>query len=116
MRKVAVALVGGALVAVGLVVALVPELRAYVWPQVRAADAPAAAPAAPPGIPVTAGTVEAKDVPNFLTGIGSVQAYNMVTIKSRVDGQITKVSFTEGQEVNAGDPLIQIDPRSFQAA
>ena len=80
----------------------------------KAADAPPAA--AAPGVPVTGGTVEAKDMPVFLNGIGTVQAFNMVTIKSRVDGQIVKVSFREGQEVNAGDPLIQIDPRSFQAA
>ncbi|HXO02470.1 MAG TPA: efflux RND transporter periplasmic adaptor subunit, partial [Stellaceae bacterium] len=85
-----------------------------VWPQVKAADAPA--PPVAPGVPVTAGVVAASDMPVFLNGIGSVQAYNTVTIKTRIDGQITKVSFTEGQEVNAGDPLIQIDPRAFQAA
>jgi len=77
-----------------------------------AADAPAPAAA---GIPVTPGTVVAADVPVFLTGIGSVQAYNMVTIKSRVDGQITAVNFAEGQEVKAGDPLLQIDARPYQA-
>ena len=49
-------------------------------------------------------------------GIGTVQAYNMVTIKSRVDGQIVEVVFKEGQDVKAGDPLFQIDPRPFQAA
>ena len=49
-------------------------------------------------------------------GIGTVQAYKMVTVKSRVDGQIMKVAFEEGQEVKAGDPLFQIDPRPFQAA
>ncbi len=49
-----------------------------------AAEAP---PAAAPGIPVTAGTVTAADVPVFLNAIGTVQAFNMVTIKSRVDGQ-----------------------------
>ena len=69
-----------------------------------------------PTVPVTPGVAEARDVPVFLRGIGTVQAYNTVTIKSRVDGQIVKVDFTEGQEVKAGDPLFQIDPRPFQAA
>jgi len=50
-----------------------------------------------------------------LNAIGTVQAFNMVTIKSRVDGQIVKIAFAEGQDVKAGDPLIQIDPRPFQA-
>jgi multidrug efflux system membrane fusion protein len=82
-------------------------------------SAPAVAaekPPAPAGIPVTAGTVAVADVPVVLNGIGSVQAFNMVTIKSRVDGQITKVEFAEGQEVKAGDRLVQIDPRPYQAA
>lgn len=69
-----------------------------------------------PQIPVISGVAEKKDVPQFVRGIGTVQAYNAVTIKSRVDGEIVKVLFTEGQNVKAGDPLIQIDPRPFQAA
>ena len=80
-----------------------------------AAEAPAPPPAAP-GVPVTAGTVKAADVPVILNGIGSVQAYNTVTIKPRVDGQIVKLEFGEGQEVKAGTPLLQIDPRPFQAS
>jgi membrane fusion protein, multidrug efflux system len=71
---------------------------------------------APAPIPVSAGIVESKDVPVYVRGLGTVQAFNAVAIKSRVDGQITKVSFTEGQEVKEGDPLFQIDPRPFQAA
>jgi multidrug efflux system membrane fusion protein len=110
MRKIAIAVVAAAAVAA---IAGVAQFRAILWPEVKAADAPA--PAAP-AIPVTAGTVEAKDVPVFLSGIGTVQAYNMDTIRSRVDGQIVKVSFTEGQEVNAGDPLVEIDPRGYKAA
>jgi multidrug efflux system membrane fusion protein len=55
-------------------------------------------------------------MPVLLYGIGTVQAYNMVTIKSRVDGQIVKVEFKEGDEVKAGAPLIQIDRRAYQAA
>jgi multidrug efflux system membrane fusion protein len=72
--------------------------------------------AAAPTIPVTAGTAQARDMPTYVRGIGSVQAYNTVTVKSRVDGQITKVGFTEGQDVKAGDLLFEIDPRPFQAA
>ena len=80
-------------------------------------QAPSAAAQTPPqAIPVTAGTVAAQDVPIFLNGIGTVQAYNSVSVKSRVDGQIIKVEFKEGQDVKTGDPLFQIDPRPFQAA
>ncbi|HVC57377.1 MAG TPA: efflux RND transporter periplasmic adaptor subunit [Stellaceae bacterium] len=72
--------------------------------------------AAGPPVPVTAGVVATADVPVLLNAIGTVQAANMVTIRSRVDGQIVKVDFTEGQEVAAGAPLFQIDPRPYQAA
>jgi multidrug efflux system membrane fusion protein len=80
------------------------------------AEEKAAAQAGPPVIPVTAGIAEARDMPVYVRGIGTVQAYNTIAIKSRVDGQIVKVDFTEGQEVNAGDPLFEIDPRPFEAA
>src|SRR3954464_5081730 len=65
--------------------------------------------------PVTAiiGTVMQKDVPIYLDGLGTVQAFNTVTVRSRVDGQLKKLSFTEGQDVQAGDPLAQIDPDPF---
>jgi multidrug efflux system membrane fusion protein len=80
-----------------------------------AAEAPAPPPASP-GVPVTAGTVTAADMPVLLNAIGTVQAFNNVTIKSRVDGQIVKIVFNEGQDVKAGTPLLQIDPRPYQAA
>src|SRR5205823_10313419 len=68
----------------------------------------------PPGpVPATAETAE--DVPLIIGGLGSVQAFNVVTVKSRVDGQITNVAFQEGQFVHAGDLLVQIDPRPYQA-
>ncbi len=72
--------------------------------------------AAAAGVPVTLGTVTAKDVPVYVDGIGSVQAYNMVTVKSRVDGQIVAVDFKEGEEVKQGQLLFQIDPSPYRAA
>jgi len=73
-------------------------------------------PAAPPQIPVTAATAEARNVPVYVEGLGTVQAFNTVSVKTRVDGQIVKVFFREGQEVKAGDSLFQIDPRPFETA
>jgi multidrug efflux system membrane fusion protein len=66
--------------------------------------------------PVTAGTAETRNVPVYVEGLGTVQAFNMVSVKTRVDGQITDVLFKEGQDVKVGDPLFQIDPRPFEAA
>ena len=103
-------LIGGA-----AILALVAA--AALWRLNMEAGVPRAA-AQTPGqaIPVTAGTVAVEDVPVFLHGIGTVQAYNTVAIKSRVDGQIVKINFKEGEEVKVGDPLFQIDPRPYQAA
>jgi multidrug efflux system membrane fusion protein len=67
-------------------------------------------------VPVTLALAEARDVPIWLTGIGSVQPLNAVTIKVRVDGQLDSVAFVEGQEVHKGDLLAQIDPRMYRAA
>ena len=86
------------------------------WLGLRSQAPIAAAQTAPQAIPVTAGVVAAQDVPIFLNAIGTVQAYNMVAIKSRVDGQIVRIDFKEGQDVKSGDPLFQIDARPFQAA
>lgn len=65
-------------------------------------------------IPVIDGTVMQKDVPIYLEGLGTVQAFNTVTIRSRVDGQLLKVVFEEGQDVQAGDLLVQIDPAPYK--
>jgi len=70
----------------------------------------------PPAIPVTAGTAATRNMPVYVEGLGTVQAFNTVAVKSRVDGQITKVFFREGQEVKAGESLFQIDPRPFDNA
>lgn len=69
-----------------------------------------------PSVPVLTGLAETKDVPIYLNGLGTVQGFNSVTIRSRIDGQLEKVAFAEGQEVKAGQILAQIDPRPFQAA
>jgi multidrug efflux system membrane fusion protein len=66
-------------------------------------------------VPVQTTAAKSETVPVFLRGIGTVAAYNQVAVKSRVDGNITKVLFNEGQSVHAGDPLVQIDPRPYQA-
>lgn len=68
-----------------------------------------------PLVPVEAARAETGDMPVYLRGIGTVQPYNLVVVKSRVDGHIRKVFFAEGQMVRAGDPLFEIDPRPFQA-
>ena len=72
--------------------------------------------AGPAPVPVTAATATARDVPIILRGLGTVTAFNSVALRSRVEGNITAVNFREGQVVHAGDLLIQLDPRPFQAA
>jgi len=67
-------------------------------------------------VAVDTALVTTVDVPQYLEGLGTVQAFNTVTINSRVDGQLQKVGFVEGQEVRKGDLLAQIDPRPNQDA
>jgi len=80
-------------------------------PKAQAVPAPASA----PSVPVVAEPVRSGEVPIYLRGIGTVQAYNTDTIRAQVQGQITQIAFKEGQTVHAGDLLAQIDPRPFQA-
>ena len=67
-------------------------------------------------VPVVAGKAEQKDVPIYLDGLGTVQAFNTVTVHSRVDGALVQVNFSEGQDVKTGDLLVVVDPRPYQAA
>ena len=67
-------------------------------------------------IPVTVAQVKTADFPVYLHGLGTVQPYDTVTVRSRVDGEVTKVAFKQGQMVKEGDLLVQIDPRPYQAA
>jgi membrane fusion protein, multidrug efflux system len=81
----------------------------------RADGQKTAAPARPP-VPVRTARVETADFPVYLTGLGSVQGFNTVQVRTRVDGQIMKIAFQEGQLVKKGDVLVEIDPRPYQAA
>jgi multidrug efflux system membrane fusion protein len=74
-----------------------------------------AAPAPPPAVPIVAGAVAQHDVPIYLSGVGTVIAYNTDIVRAQIQGQITSINFTEGQTVHAGDLLAQIDPRPYQA-
>jgi membrane fusion protein, multidrug efflux system len=65
-------------------------------------------------VPVAVARAEVRDLPVVLSGLGSVEAYNTVAVKSRIDGQLIEVAFREGQEVKQGDLLAQIDPRPYE--
>ncbi len=80
----------------------------------QAAAAALAARAAARAVPVAAVPARAGDMPVYLRGLGNVTAFNSVTVRTRVDGQLMSVDFQEGQHVNKGDLLAEIDPRPFQ--
>src|SRR5437868_6068376 len=101
------------LVAVAVVLAIAAAGAVFFIHRARLEAAPA--PTAPPPVPVVGGTVTSHDVPIYLRGVGTVIAYNTVIVRSQIQGQITKMAFTEGQTVKAGDLLAQIDPRPYQA-
>jgi multidrug efflux system membrane fusion protein len=69
----------------------------------------------PAAIPVVVAAARTETVPIYLSGIGTVQAYNTVNVQTQVDGQISQILFREGQDVKAGDKLAIIDPRPYQA-
>ena len=100
---------------------LAHELHDRIWsPRAQTASAPSkgqpAQTTGPAPIVVTVTPVKRADFPVVLQSIGQVQAYNTVLVRARVDGQIMKIAFNEGQMVNKGDLLAQIDARPFQAA
>ena len=81
---------------------------------IRPLEKVVAAPA-PPVVPIVGTTVAQHDVPIYLTGVGTVIAYNTDVVRAQIQGQIISINFTEGQAVHAGDLLAQIDPRPYQA-
>jgi multidrug efflux system membrane fusion protein len=103
-----------------LVIAAVAGGGYYGWQRFSASEAAKAQTAqkgAPrvAAVPVSIAPVQKADFPVYLTGLGTVQGFNTVQVRTRVDGQIDKIAFTEGQMVNQGDLLVEIDPRPFQA-
>lgn len=103
-----------------LVIAAVAGGGYYGWQRYsasQAAKAQAAQKDAPrvAAVPVSIAPVQKVDFPVYLTGLGTVQGFNTVQVRTRVDGQIDKIAFTEGQMVKQGDLLVEIDPRPFQA-
>ena len=104
-----------------LLALVVAGLGYYGWQRLHGENREAAANGAQKGPPrnavrVNVATVEKADFPVYLTSLGTVQAFNTVLVRSRVDGQIDKIAFTEGQYVKQGDLLTKIDPRPYQAA
>src|ERR1700722_1496171 len=103
-----------------LVLLCIAAAAAYFWYPKLSATAEAQSPskkgdkAGGKAVPVGAATSRKGDMPVYLTGLGSVTAFNTVTVRSRVDGEIVKIGFTEGQLVKKDDLLVEIDPRPFQ--
>src|SRR6202047_3621295 len=87
----------------------------FYFAHIRPLEKVDAAPAPPPAAPIVAGKVAQHDVPIYLTGVGTVIAYNTDVVRAQIQGQIISINFTEGQTVHAGDLLAQIDPRPYQA-
>ena len=102
-------------VPVALLVAALAAGGLY-FTHIHALEKAAATPAPPPPTaPIVAGTVTQHDVPIYLTGVGTVIAYNTDVVRAQIQGQLISINFTEGQAVHAGDLLAQIDPRPYQA-
>jgi membrane fusion protein, multidrug efflux system len=87
-----------------------------IWSHSRHGAQAADTRAAPVAVPVDAATVERKNVPGYLEGLGTVQAFYTVKVTARVDGQLDTVAFTEGETLKKGQLLAQIDPRPYKAA
>jgi membrane fusion protein, multidrug efflux system len=102
-----------------LLILAVAGLGYYGWLRFRGGDQATAAnnaqKSARNAVRVSIAPVEKADFPVYLTGLGTVQGFNTVVVRTRVDGQIDKIAFKEGQEVNQGDLLAEIDPRPYQA-
>jgi multidrug efflux system membrane fusion protein len=103
-----------------VLIAAVAAAGYFGWQRWHGEDKTAAASAAQKSarnpVRVTLAPVQKADFPVYLTGLGTVQGFNTVVVRPRVDGQIDKIAFQEGQLVTQGDLLVEIDPRPFKAA
>jgi membrane fusion protein, multidrug efflux system len=101
----------------GLSAALLAVAGTYLWREGLPSNVMKAAANAPPArpVPITAGVVKEQEFAISRVGLGTVQAYNTVTVKVRVDGEVQKIAFREGQDVQVGDVLAQIDARPYEA-
>src|SRR5256886_1865691 len=104
-----------------LLVIAIAALGYWGWQRFHGDNRPALADAQKPApartaVPVKIASVEKADFPIYLIGLGTVQGFNTVVVRTRVDGQINKIAFQEGQFVKEGDTLVEIDPRPFGAA
>src|SRR2546421_2677779 len=104
-----------------LLVIAIAALGYWGWQRFHGDNRPALADAQKPApartaVPVKIASVEKADFPIYLTGLGTVQGFNTVVVRTRVDGQINRIAFQEGQFVKEGDTLVEIDRRPFQAA
>jgi multidrug efflux system membrane fusion protein len=100
-----------------LVLAVLGGAGYYAYPWIKPFISPAEAAKAPPGpriTPVVTAVAKRQDVTLYLNGLGTVTGFQMVTIRSRVDGELTHVGFTEGQMVHEGDVIATIDPRTYE--
>src|ERR1700689_3155386 len=103
-----------------LLIAVAGAAGYYGWQRFHGEDRAAAAAnaqkSARNAVRVTTVPVQKSDFPVYLTGLGTVQGFNTVLVRTRIDGQIDNLAFNEGQTVNQGDLLAEIDPRPYQAA
>src|SRR5215216_1725027 len=104
-----------------LLIVAITALGYLGWQRFQGEDHQARAEAQKPtparaAVPVRTTAVAKADFPVYLTGLGTVQGFNTVVVRTRVDGQINRIAFQEGQFVREGDTLVEIDPRPFQAA
>src|SRR5450631_1750715 len=103
-----------------LLIAAVGLVGYFGWQRFHGENQPTAAntaqKSARPVVRVTVAAVQKADFPVYLTGLGTVQGFNTVLVRTRVDGQIDKIAFKEGDMVKQGDLLAEIDPRPYQAA
>src|SRR4029079_9992482 len=103
-----------------MIIAAVASAGYYGWQKFGAPDAGKTqtaqkGPPRPPAVPVSVSPVQKVDFPVYLTGLGTVAGFTTVQVRTRVDGQIDKIAFTERQIVKEGELLASIDPRPYQA-